>query len=258
MFEPLTLALLAVAGFGAGLVDSIAGGGGLLTVPALLATGMPPLAMLGTNKAQSSIGTTIAVWRYARAGLVDWRALRLPVLGSGLGAAIGCLLVQRLHTDTLKAIIPLLLMVAIAYFIFSPRMTDEDKHGHLSLRGYAPVAGLIGFYDGFFGPGTGSICAASLVGLTGMGLRRATAATKVINLTSNLVSFALFVWAGQVIWLAALVMGVANIAGAWIGSHLALKHGATIIRPLLILVSLALTVHVVLDPANPLRALFVR
>jgi uncharacterized membrane protein YfcA len=248
------LLILALAGFGAGLVDSIAGVGGLLTVPALLSTGMPPLLALGTNKAQSSVGTAIATWRYSRAGLIDWRGLMPAILLTVLGAALGTWLVQIIQIATLKLLIPVLMLAAIIYFIFSPRMTDEDAHQRISLRAYAPIAGAIGFYDGFFGPGTGSFLAASLVELVGLGLSRATGHTKALNLTSNVVSCVLFILAGRVLWTVALVMGLSNIAGAWIGSHFVLRHGAAIIRPLLVLVSIGLTIKILLDPANPLRA----
>jgi len=246
--------VLAAAGFGAGVVDSIAGGGGLLTVPALLASGMPPIATLGTNKAQSSLGTSIATWRYHRAGLVSWRPLVPALVLTALGAALGAWLVQVIKIATLKLIIPVLMLAAIAYFLLSPRMTDEDAHQRISMAAYAGVASLIGFYDGFFGPGTGSFFAASLVVLAGMGLSRATGHTKALNLTSNIVSCMLFIHAGQIIWMVALVMGAANICGAWIGSHFAVRHGARLIRPLLVLVSLGMTVRLLLDPANPLRA----
>lgn len=248
------LIILALAGFGAGFVDSIAGGGGLLTVPALLSTGMPPLLALGTNKAQSSVGTAIATWRYSRAGLINWRGLAPSILLTILGAALGTWLVQTITIATLKLIIPLLMLGAIVYFIVSPRMTDDDAHQRLSLTAYAPIAGTIGFYDGFFGPGTGSFLAASLVALVGLGLSRATGHTKALNLTSNIVSCLLFIFAGRVLWTVALVMGLSNIAGSWIGSHFVLRHGAAIIRPLLVLVSIGLTIKILLDPANPLRA----
>ena len=140
------LIILALAGFGAGFVDSIAGGGGLLTVPALLATGMPPLLALGTNKAQSSVGTAIATWRYSRAGLINWRGLAPSIMFTVLGAALGTWLVQIITIATLKLIIPLLMLGAIIYFIVSPRMTDDDAHQRLSLAAYAPIAGAIGFY----------------------------------------------------------------------------------------------------------------
>lgn len=252
------IALLALAGFGAGFVDSIAGGGGLITVPTLFATGMPPIMALATNKVQSSVGTALASWRFWRTGLIDVRHLLPAIAATAVGSFCGVLLVQHIHLATLKLVIPLLMLAAIIYFIFSPKMSDADSHARLSMAAYASVALCIGFYDGFFGPGTGSFFAASLVALTGMGLLRATGHTKLLNLTSNSVAVLLFVQAGAVIWPIAMIMGLANIAGAWCGSHLALKQGARIIRPLLILVSLALTVRTLLDPANPMHSLLLR
>jgi uncharacterized membrane protein YfcA len=247
--------MLGAAGFGAGLVDAIAGGGGLLTVPALFAAGIPPILALGTNKLQSSVGTAMATWRYQRAGLIDWRGL-VPALGSTVvGAALGAWLVQSIPVATVKLVVPFLMIGAIVYFLFSPRMTDADSRARLSLRAYAPIAGTIGFYDGFFGPGTGSFLAVSLVALAGLGLSRATGHTKALNLTSNVVAGSLFIAAGKVLWGVALVMGLANIAGAWIGSHFVLRHGAPLIRPLLVVVSVGLTVKILLDPGNPLGRL---
>ncbi len=250
------IAGLAAVGFLAGLVDSIAGGGGLLSVPALLASGLPPVMVLGTNKVQSSLGTAIATWRYHRAGIIQWRALAPAIALTAIGSALGTWLVQVIQIATLKLVIPVLMLGAIAYFVLSPRMTDADAHQRISLTGYAMIAGAIGFYDGFFGPGTGSFLAASLVGLVGMGLSRATGHTKALNLTSNIISAAILIHAGQVAWLIALPMGLMNICGAWVGSHMALRHGAAIIRPLLVLVSIGLTIKILLDPANPLRGLF--
>lgn len=247
--------MLAAAGFGAGLVDAIAGGGGLLTVPALFAAGIPPILALGTNKIQSSVGTAMATWRYQRAGLIDWRGL-VPALGLTIvGAALGALLVQSMPVATVKLIVPFLMIGAIVYFLFSPRMSDADSRARLSLRAYAPIAGAIGFYDGFFGPGTGSFLAVSLVGLVGLGLSRATGHTKALNLTSNVVAGVSFIAAGKVLWGVALVMGLANIAGAWIGSHFVLRHGARLIRPLLVVVSLGLVVKILFEPGNPLARL---
>lgn len=254
---PGVMAFLAAAGLAAGLVDSIAGGGGLITVPVLFAAGLPPILALGTNKLQSSVGTAMATWRYQRAGLIDWGPLIPALVLTASGAALGSWLVQAIGMTTLKLIVPFLMMAAIAYFLLSPRMTDADSKARMTLAAYAPIAGIIGFYDGFFGPGTGSFLTASLVGLVGLGLSRATAHTKAINLTSNLVAAGIFVSAGKVVWGVALIMGLANIAGAWIGSHFALRHGARLIRPLLVLVSLGLTVRIILDAASPLKRLLV-
>ena len=246
------LAMLAGAGLSAGFVDAIAGGGGLITVPALFAAGIPPFLALGTNKFQSGVGTAMACVRYQRAGLIDWAALIPGLIFIASGAVIGVVLLHWIGAATLKVIVPFLMVAAIGYFLFSPRMTDAGSRARLTLRGYAPIAAAIGCYDGFFGPGTGSFLTASLVALAGLGLSRATGHTKALNLTSNVAGGVIFIAAGQIVWSAALLMGAANIAGAWIGSHFALRHGARVIRPLLVGVSILLTLRILLDPANPL------
>lgn len=247
MLTPEVYAWLTAAAALAGFIDAIAGGGGLITVPSLLAAGLPPVTALATNKLQSSFGVVTACWRYGRQGLIDFRAYGwTAALVFACGMA-GALVVTLMSNDALKAIMPAFILCVIAYMILSPRMSDADSHERLSRRGYAPVAGGIGFYDGFFGPGTGSFFTTSLVGLRGMGLRRAAAHTKLFNMASNVASVVLFSLGGHTIWLLGLVMATGAMAGAWLGSHVAIRHGAAVIRPLLILMSLVLTAKLLWD-----------
>ena len=224
-----------------GFIDAIAGGGGLIMMPALLFAGVPPVNALATNKLQSMFGTAVACFNYWRKGLVDWRANRLTIILVFLGASLGVWVVQSLDTKALSLIIPILLMSVALYVILSPRMSDDDAHQRLDARAYSPVGALIGFYDGFFGPGTGSFFTASLVGLRGYGLTRATALTKLFNLTSNIASVLLFAIGGKMFWLLGLCMAAGAMAGGWIGSHTAMRFGARLIRPLLVTLSLGLT-----------------
>ena len=228
----------------AGFIDAIAGGGGLIMVPALLFAGVPPLNTLGTNKLQSMFGTAMAYRNFAAKGLVDWREHKATVAAVFAGATVGVLLVQAIASNSLKLIIPLLLLVMAAYTILSPRMHDEDAHERVSSKAYIPVAGSIGFYDGFFGPGTGSFFATTLVALRGVGLTRATARTKLFNLTSNLASVLFFAIGGKIWWGLGLCMAVGSMSGGWLGSHTAMKFGAKLIRPVLVALSLALTARV--------------
>ena len=238
------LALTGVAAL-AGFIDSVAGGGGLLTVPALLWAGLPPAVTLGTNKLQSCFGTALAAKRYHSAGLFRLRP-NLPAVGVVLaGAALGAFCVQRLDPSLLTLLVPGLLIAAALYTLFSPRMHDEDGPDRVGPQGYLPVAGAVGFYDGFFGPGAGQFYALSLVSLRGQGLIRATGLTKLFNLTSNVTSVVVFALGGQVLWTLALTMALGSMAGAWGGSHLATRHGAKLIRPLLVAVSLALTTKLI-------------
>jgi hypothetical protein len=157
------------------------------------------------------------------------------------GALAGALTVNLIGGGPLRLIIPILLFISAIYVLLSPRMTDEDAHHRLSRAGYMPVAGAIGFYDGFFGPGAGTFYTTSLVALRGYGLTRATALAKLVNLASALATLLLFAAAGHILWLLGLYMAVGAVAGSWIGSHSALRFGARLIRPLLVIISLCLT-----------------
>ena len=241
MIEPWVYPVLTTVALLTGFIDAIAGGGGLIMMPALLFCGVPPLQALGTNKVQSMFGTATALTNYARSGLLNWRAHKWNVLVVFVGAAAGTLLVQSIDTRLLRLIIPILLAAVALYVLLSPRMTDEDAHHRLSPGGYAPFAGGIGAYDGFFGPGTGTFFTASLVALRGYGLSRATALTKLFNFTSNLASVILFAIGGKILWSLGLCMAVGSVIGGYIGSHTAIRFGANLIRPLLVLISLGMT-----------------
>jgi uncharacterized membrane protein YfcA len=241
MLEPWAYAALTAVAAVAGFIDSIAGGGGLLIIPALLFAGVPPLHALGTNKLQSVFGTAVALRTYWRSGLVEWRPNRLTVVLVFAGAVVGALAVQAIRTTALNLIIPVLLVAAALYILLSPRMTDEDAHHRVTSNGYAPVGGAIAFYDGFFGPGAGTFYTTTLVALRGYGLTKATALGKLINLTSAVATLFLFALGDHLLWLLGLCMAVGAMAGGWLGSHSALRFGARLIRPLLVIISLTLT-----------------
>jgi uncharacterized membrane protein YfcA len=245
-------ALLVAVAFLAGTVDAMAGGGGLLTVPATLAAGIPPVAALATNKLMSSLGTGSAVIAYARAGHVDLRAFAGPVAAAFIGSAGGAITVQHVDPTFLGALVPLLLIAMALYFWLAPPMGDVDRKARLGRAGLSAVCGAIGFYDGFFGPGTGSFLTLALVALGGLGLVRAIANTKLINLATNLSALAAMIAGGHVLWVLGLSMAAANVAGNQLGAHLAIRHGGRGVRPLLVVVSLAMTARLLADPANPL------
>jgi uncharacterized membrane protein YfcA len=238
-------AAMTAAAMVAGFIDAIAGGGGLITVPALLTAGIPPVAALATNKLQSSFSVAISCYRFARTGMVDFRGYAMTVALIFIAAFGAALAVQSVSNAVLGRIMPVLILGVVAYVLLSPRMTDADSHERLGRKAYAPVAGLIGFYDGFFGPGAGSFYSTSLVALRGMGLTRAAANTKLFNFTSNFAALILFALGGHVLWLLGLTMAVGAMAGSWIGSHVAIRFGARVIRPLLIILSLILTAKLV-------------
>ena len=241
MIEPWAYVGLTAVALVAGFIDSIAGGGGLIVIPALLFAGLPPVQALGTNKLQSVFGTAIALRNYWRSGLVEWRPNRFTAALAFMGALAGALLVQLIQPGILNLVIPVLLVFAALYVLLSPRMTDEDAHHRVTSNGYAPIGSAIGFYDGFFGPGAGTFYTTTLVALRGYGLTKATALTKLLNLTSAATSLLLFALGGHIVWLLGLCMAIGAMVGGWIGSHGALRFGARLIRPLLVTISLGLT-----------------
>lgn len=251
---PDLVAFLMAAAFVAGFIDAVAGGGGLITLPALLASGVPPLAALATNKLQSSFGTATAFFTFARAGHVDLRRFAVPTAASFGGAALGAVTVQRIDPSFLAGFIPLLLIAMAIYFMVGPRMREEDRHTRIGALGLFLFCAGIGFYDGFFGPGTGSFFTTMLVALAGLGVVRAVAHTKLLNLASNLAALLAMIAGGHVLWLLGLAMAAASIAGGKVGAHAAMRFGSRAVRPLLVLMCLALTVKLLADPANPLRS----
>lgn len=253
ILSPETLAFLMVAALMAGLIDSMAGGGGLITLPALMAAGVPPVAAVATNKLQSSFGTLGACIAYARAGHMDLRTYRWPVIAAFVGSIGGAWLVQRVSPSILAGLMPALLIAIAAYFTFSPKISEIDRHQRISMGALGLLVGGIGFYDGFFGPGAGAFYTTIFLALGGLSLLRATAQTKAANFASNLAGLLTMAAGGHVLWIAGLAMAAANIVGAQVGARLAMRFGSRLIRPLLIVMSLALTAKMLLDPENPIH-----
>ena len=251
---PHILMLLFAAAFVAGFIDSIAGGGGLITVPAMLLACIPPLETLGTNKLQSLFGSGSATLAYARGGHVKLREQFPMAVMAGLGGALGALLATIVPGDVLKAIMPFLLVTIGLYFGFKPNISDQDRHQRIKpwVFGLAFVP-AIGFYDGVFGPGTGSFYMLGFVMLAGFGLLKATAHTKLLNFSSNIGAFAVFLSFGVVLWKPGLIMGLGQFLGAQAGSRLAMKNGARLIKPLLVVTCIGLAIRLLSDPANPVR-----
>ncbi|MBN9788660.1 hypothetical protein DMP17_08645 [Pseudonocardia sp. TMWB2A] len=247
----IIMLLMGVA-FVAGAIDAIAGGGGMLTIPAMLAAGIPPVNALATNKLQSTFGTGGAVFAFARKGLIDVRSFARPIIASLLGSALGAWLLTQIAPDFLSALIPLLLITMAGYFLLAPKMTEEDRKGAGGPVTLLIIAATLGCYDGFFGPGTGSFLTTALVAIMGMGLTRAVAHTKLLNLASNIAALAVFIASGKIIWIIGFTMAIGSLAGGQLGAHLALRFGASAVRPLLVTICLALTVKLLADPENPL------
>ena len=249
------LFLMAVA-FLAGGIDALAGGGGLLTIPAMMAAGIPPVSALATNKLQSTIGTSVAFATFWRAGHVNLRRFALPALGAFFGSAAGATVVQFIDSSFLGAIVPLLLIAMGLYFLFAPPLSEIEREAKLGNVGLALVITAIGFYDGFFGPGTGSFLTAALVAFAGLGLVQAIANTKYLNLATNIAGLSAMIIGGKVLWLVGLPMAVANVAGNVIGAKVAIRYGGKGVRPLLVIMSFALTIKLLADVNNPIWEMF--
>ena len=236
------------------MIDAVAGGGGLITIPALLAAGVPPLAALATNKLQSTFGTAGAVVAFARRGHIDFGRFAVPALAAFVGSALGAVILTRVDPSFLSALLPLLLIAMAIYFVVAPRMTVEDRHSRAGAPLLIAVTLVIGCYDGFFGPGTGSFFTTALVALFGLGLIRAVAHTKLLNLASNLAGLGVLMLGGHVLWVTGFAMALASIAGGQAGAYAAMRFGAGAARPLLIIMSLALTARLLADPTNALTS----
>jgi len=248
MFAPWQLALLFATGLVAGFVDSIAGGGGLISLPVLLSFGVDPKHALGTSKLQSTFGAASATWHYARACTVDLRDCGRGFAATFVAAVFGTLAVQRLDPSLLKRGIPMLLAGVAIYSLLRPRLGSEDIHPRMARAPFDVMFGLLfGFYDGFFGPGTGTFWAMAFVLWLGFNLTRATAYTKVMNFASNLSSLVFFLLGHKVVFVAGIVMGVGQLAGARIGSRMVIARGTRLIRPIFITVVLALTAKLIYD-----------
>jgi hypothetical protein len=247
---PSWVALLAVGAFVAGFVDAIAGGGGVITVPALLATGLPPHLVFGTNKGQSVWGTAAALVKFARAGLVD-RRRALPAFTAGFGGSlVGAQLVLLVPPSTLRPLVLALLVGVAAWLALRGAATVSTTPPAHPVVTAVVVAVVVGAYDGFFGPGTGTFLIALHARLLGDALDRASANAKVVNGASNLAALTLFAAKGVVVWSVALPMAAAQIAGGIAGSHTAIRGGAPLVRRVVLVVVVVLVVKIARDLAQ--------
>lgn len=222
---------LLLAGLLAGTVDAIAGGGGLISLPVLILTGLPVHLALGTNKLQASVGTGVAAYNYFKKGLISSTTLVNGLIFGLLGTVLGSFLVSSLDNSVLSKIIPLLMTVIFLYSLFTPRLGVDDQIPKMRENFFYLVFGFfLGFYDGFFGPGTGSLWVICLIFFLGYNLVKATAYTKIFNLKSNLIAFIFFSLAHQVDYKVGLTMAVGQLFGGKLGSHLAMRNGARFIR----------------------------
>lgn len=230
------LFILFLTGLVAGTIDAIAGGSGLICLPMLLGVGVPPHIALGTNKLQTSIGTLIATWSYHHRGLFSFKIVSPGLLMGFIGAIIGAVLAQYFDADLLKKLIPLLLLLILIYILFAPRIGDYDHPPRMNESLFYCLFGfLLGFYDGFFGPATGSFWTFLLIFFLGYNFTKATGYTKILNLNSNLIATACFALGHNIDYRIGACMAVGQLIGARIGALLAIQHGPELIRPIFII-----------------------
>lgn len=255
LLEPgleLLLVLSAVALL-AGFLDAIAGGGGLLTLPALFLAGINPLAAIATNKFQAASATVSATAAFARKGLIDWRSGLPMALMSFVGGAVGALSISLVPSGLLQACVPVLLILVAAWFAFTPKLQDRPRPARIRISLFClAVAPLIGFYDGIFGPGVGSFFMLACVLLLGQQLMQAVCASKLLNAACNLGALSVFALSGAIIWPLALTMAAAAFVGAQLGARCAVRFGPGLIRPLLVGVCCIMAVKLLSSADNPL------
>ncbi len=241
------LLLLTGAAFVAGVVDAIAGGGGLLTVPALLLTGMPGASVLGTNKGQAVFGSGMAFWRFWRAGSIE--SARIPMaFGLGFtGSLAGAMAVGLISDVVLKPLVLGLLLAVAGVLTWRRDFGDARTGATFSPVRAALIAFFIGAYDGFFGPGTGTFLIMAQVAWLGDRMTTASAHAKIVNFASNLAAMLLFAWKGSILWQIALPMALAQMAGSVVGVRWAVQGGDRVVRGVVLAVVVALVAKVAFD-----------
>jgi uncharacterized protein len=248
MIDPQLILILMGVALVAGFIDSIAGGGGLLALPSLLLAGLDPVSALATNKLQGTFGTASATHTFWKKGLLKPRAHVVEIITVLMGSALGVLCVSIAPTDLLKQLMPPVLIIIALYFAISQKLSVHGSKPLMPLGAFSfGLAPAIGFYDGIFGPGTGSFFMVALTSLFGVGLIEATARTKLLNFTSNIAALILFAAGGHMVWVLGLAMGVAQVAGAQIGGRVAIANGAKIIRPLLVIMCIAMAIRLYIN-----------
>ena len=225
------LSFLFLAALIAGFLDTLAGGGGLISLPALIISGIPPLSALGTNKLQGSMGTATATYVMLKSKKVRWGNVKHLMLSAFIGALLGTIAVQFVNTEVLNFVIPTVLLIIAIYFLVAPQPKKTGSRPRISKSIYQKtIIPFIGWYDGMFGPGTGSFFALSGVSLRGHGLIDATAVAKTLNFSTNIASLVIFLIAGKVVWLVGIVMILGQFIGAWGGSHCLFKINPKYLR----------------------------
>ncbi len=237
--------------FLAGLVDAIGGGGGLISLPAYLLAGLPAHYAIGTNKLSSCCGTTVATVRLIREGLVNWK-LAVPsivaaIIGSSIGARLSLLIPEQVLVTILLIVLPVTAFIVLNRHIFHDNEDAAPANAAVLYRTAILAALIIGFYDGFYGPGTGTFLIIAFTVFAKLGIKAANAQTKVINLTTNITSLVIFILHGQTLFLLGIPCALCNMIGNYIGTGLMLKNGMKIVRPSILIVLVLLVIKIVTE-----------
>jgi hypothetical protein len=246
--ELTTLLFLCLAGFIAAAVDSIAGGGGLISLPAIIAAGIPPHLALGTNKFASTCASFTSTIKFARSDKINFKIAKYQIPCTIIGSFIGVKTVLSIDERLLHILIVTLVFTVAIYTSFKKDFGQENRFKGLTknniLLGMA-FALVLGFYDGFFGPGTGTFLIFSFIKVFGFDFTIAAGNGKILNFVSNIVSFILFAISGKIVYLAGIPMAISMVLGAWVGTHIAINNGAKVIKPIFITIALLLMVNLI-------------
>lgn len=246
----MSILIVCLAGFFGALVDAIVGGGGLITIPALLSVGMPTHLALGTNKFASSMGTISSAYHYYKSGEVEFSILKFLLPLSLVGSALGVLAVLAIDPDFLKGFIIVMVLVIGLYTLLKKNLGLINHRFEVTRKKIKQGMGLsfgLGFYDGFFGPGTGSFLIFGMIHIFGFDFRKASANSKFLNFASNFTSLILFLINGKIMFAYGIPMAISMVIGARVGTHLAVTKGAKFIKPVFVLVSFLLVLKLSFD-----------
>jgi len=225
----------------AGFLDTLAGGGGLITLPALIMSGLPPLSALATNKLQGSVGTATSSFMMFRKHKVRWVDVKYLMLSAFIGSVLGTIAVHLINTELLSLVIPVVLIIIALYFLLMPaaaKFKPGKKVKHWKYQNV--IVPSIGFYDGMFGPGAGSFFSFSGIVFWGHGLLSSVAAAKPLNFSTNIASLMVFLIAGHVVWVVGISMMLGQVIGAWLGSHCLFKLNPDYLRIIIVLMCLGM------------------
>ena len=246
----ITIIFLCIAGFLASFIDSIAGGGGLISVPAFMLAGLPPHMVLGTNKFSATAGSFTSSLKFIKSGKANFKLLKYLIPFTFLGAAIGVRIVLFLDQKFLSVLVLILIMFIGIYTLFSKSLGLEDKFKGLTKKNVLLgiiLAFSLGFYDGFFGPGTGSFLVFGLINIFGFSFVASSANARVLNFTSNVTALILFAISGKINYMLGIPVAIFMILGAKMGTTVALNKGSKLIKPIFVTMSLAVALKMLLN-----------